>query len=199
MRAIYVSDDPDVLSVVLGTTSFTDLLDNLELLGRIGKQDERIAAQVKASRDGVADARRRTPAAHGPRRRASRRRVAVRDGRAARRRRRGSREPRRARRGAGETSHALASIEEDRDSTLAGDRGARGSRAPRSRRAIREAQRRRATPAIVAARRAAALLRWPVSGPGHERLRHALGAHARGHRHRGRLGHRRSAPRPPGR
>jgi murein DD-endopeptidase MepM/ murein hydrolase activator NlpD len=60
VRELYMTDGPDVLSFVLGTSSFTDILDNLELLGRIGKQDERIASRVKASRDGVADARRRT-------------------------------------------------------------------------------------------------------------------------------------------
>ena len=60
VRELYMTDGPDVLSFVVGTSSFTDILDNLELLGRIGRQDERIAAQVKASRDGVADARRRT-------------------------------------------------------------------------------------------------------------------------------------------
>ncbi len=49
-----MTDEPDVLSFVLGTASFTDLIDNLELLGRIGRQDERIAARVKHARDGVA-------------------------------------------------------------------------------------------------------------------------------------------------
>ncbi|HET9243189.1 MAG TPA: peptidoglycan DD-metalloendopeptidase family protein [Gaiella sp.] len=60
VRELYMTDGPDVLSFVLGTSSFTDILDNLELLGRIGRQDERIASRVKRSRDGVADARRRT-------------------------------------------------------------------------------------------------------------------------------------------
>lgn len=63
VRDIYVSDDPDILSFVLGTSSFSDLLDNLELLSRIGEQDERIVQEVTAARDGVADARRRTRAA----------------------------------------------------------------------------------------------------------------------------------------
>ena len=62
VQELYMTDGPDVLSFVLGTASFTDILDNLELLGRIGKQDERIASRVKASRDGVADARRLHPA-----------------------------------------------------------------------------------------------------------------------------------------
>lgn len=60
VRELYMTDELDALSFVLGTSSFTDIIDNLELLGRIGRQDERIAAQVRQSRDGVRDARRRT-------------------------------------------------------------------------------------------------------------------------------------------
>jgi murein DD-endopeptidase MepM/ murein hydrolase activator NlpD len=60
---LYTSDDPDVISVVLGTTSFTDLLDNVEFLNRIGEQDERIVQQVTAARDAIAQARRRTVSA----------------------------------------------------------------------------------------------------------------------------------------
>lgn len=63
VRAIYLADEPNVLSFVLGTTSFTDLIDNLELLGRIGRQDKRIVERVASARAGLADARRRTGAA----------------------------------------------------------------------------------------------------------------------------------------
>jgi murein DD-endopeptidase MepM/ murein hydrolase activator NlpD len=63
VRDLYMTDGPDTLSFVLGTASFADLLDNLELLGRIGRQDEQIAARVKHARDGLADARRRTTVA----------------------------------------------------------------------------------------------------------------------------------------
>jgi len=63
VRDLYMTDGPDTLSFVLGTASFADLLDNLELLGRIGRQDEEIAARVKRARDGLADARRRTTVA----------------------------------------------------------------------------------------------------------------------------------------
>lgn len=63
VRAIYLADEPNVLSFVLGTTSFTDLIDNLELLGRIGRQDKRIVERVASARTGLADARRRTAAA----------------------------------------------------------------------------------------------------------------------------------------
>ena len=45
-----MADDPDVVAFVLGATSFTELLDNVELLSRIGRQDERIAAAVTTAR-----------------------------------------------------------------------------------------------------------------------------------------------------
>ena len=60
VRALYMYDSPDTLAFVLGTASFAELVDNLELLGRIGRQDKRIAAQVKGARDGVREARRQT-------------------------------------------------------------------------------------------------------------------------------------------
>ena len=63
VRDLYMTDGPDTLSFVLGTASFADLIDNLDLLGRIGRQDEEIAARVKLARDGLADARRRTTVA----------------------------------------------------------------------------------------------------------------------------------------
>ena len=65
VRDLYMTDGPDALSFVLGTASFADLIDNLDLLGRIGRQDEEIAARVKLARDGLADARRRTKVARG--------------------------------------------------------------------------------------------------------------------------------------
>lgn len=46
VREIYESDSPDLIAFALGTTSFSDLLDNLELLNRIGEQDERIASNL---------------------------------------------------------------------------------------------------------------------------------------------------------
>jgi murein DD-endopeptidase MepM/ murein hydrolase activator NlpD len=60
VRELYMYDNPDMLAFVLGTASFTDLIDNLELLGRIGRQDKSIAAQVEGARDGVREARRQT-------------------------------------------------------------------------------------------------------------------------------------------
>jgi murein DD-endopeptidase MepM/ murein hydrolase activator NlpD len=60
VRYLYMTDGPDVLSFIVGTSSFTDILDNLELLSRIGRQDKRIATEVRVARDGVAEARRET-------------------------------------------------------------------------------------------------------------------------------------------
>jgi murein DD-endopeptidase MepM/ murein hydrolase activator NlpD len=52
VREIYMGDAPDLLAFVLGATTFTDLLDNVELLNDIGRQDASIAARVaKAERD----------------------------------------------------------------------------------------------------------------------------------------------------
>jgi murein DD-endopeptidase MepM/ murein hydrolase activator NlpD len=50
VRDIYESDSPDLIAFALGTTSFADLLDNLELLNRIGRQDERIASSLDHAR-----------------------------------------------------------------------------------------------------------------------------------------------------
>jgi murein DD-endopeptidase MepM/ murein hydrolase activator NlpD len=50
VRDIYESDSPDLIAFALGTTSFADLLDNLELLNRIGRQDERIASSLDRTR-----------------------------------------------------------------------------------------------------------------------------------------------------
>ena len=50
VREIYMADDPDAVAVIFGATSFTDLLDNVDLLSRIGRQDKRIAAEVTTAR-----------------------------------------------------------------------------------------------------------------------------------------------------
>lgn len=47
IREIYTSDTPDTLSFALGASSFSDLLDTIELMNRIGRQDQQIAATVK--------------------------------------------------------------------------------------------------------------------------------------------------------
>ena len=162
VRELYMTDGPDVLSFVVGTSSFTDILDNLELLGRIGRQDERIAAQVKASRDGVADARRRTRLARAQ---AARVEAAVDSATAEQR---GVVTRLVASRDAlvtaqSEKSATLASINEDRDSTLQEIQALEQQSAALAAR-IREAQQRSATPAIVPPS-GSGLLAWPVSGP----------------------------------
>lgn len=162
VRALYMTDGPDTLSFVLGTASFGDLIDNLDLLGRIGRQDERIAASVKSARDGVADARRRTSAARveaarveaavssatAEQRGIVTRLVTSRDALVAARR---------------EKSATLASIESDRESTLAEIDALEQQSAALAAR-IREAQQRASTPATVAPS-GSGMLGWPVSGP----------------------------------
>ena len=161
VRELYMTDGPDVLSFVLGTSSFTDLLDNLELLGRIGRQDERIAARVKASRDGVADARRhegracRSGAGRGVR--------GGGDRGAARRRHAARRKPGRARRGPQKKSATLASITEDRESVLA-EIDALAQQSAELAARIRQAQQESSIPAVVSPT-GSGILGWPVSGP----------------------------------
>ena len=52
VRELYMTDGPDALAFVLGTASFADLIDNVDLLNRIGRQDERIGGPI---RDGGGD------------------------------------------------------------------------------------------------------------------------------------------------
>jgi murein DD-endopeptidase MepM/ murein hydrolase activator NlpD len=70
VRQIYLEDTPDALSFVFESVSFTDLLDHVEFLSDIGRQDDRIAervgrakvklthtrAQTSRTRSGVAEA-----------------------------------------------------------------------------------------------------------------------------------------------
>src|SRR6185436_13259866 len=163
VRELYMTDGPDALAFVLGTASFADLLDNLDLLGRIGRQDERIAAQVRSARDGVADARRRTRAARveaaqvettvasatTEQRGIVTRLVASRDALVAARQ---------------EKTATLAGIRADRESTLAEIDALEDQSAALAAR-IREAQQRAATQAAVSAPARTGALAWPVSGP----------------------------------
>jgi murein DD-endopeptidase MepM/ murein hydrolase activator NlpD len=161
VRELYMTDGPDVLSFVLGTSSFVDILDNLELLGRIGRQDEQIAARVKASRDGVADARRRTrrareeaarveaavAAATDEQRGVVSRLVASRDALVAAR---------------SDKAAALASIHEDRDSVLEEINALEQQSAELAAR-IRAAQ--QASEPLIVPPSGNGMLAWPVSGP----------------------------------
>jgi murein DD-endopeptidase MepM/ murein hydrolase activator NlpD len=60
VREIYVQEEPDALAFVLEASSFTELLDNVDYLSKIGRQDERIAKQVERAKVGMAKARTET-------------------------------------------------------------------------------------------------------------------------------------------
>ena len=60
LREIYMEETPDALSFVLGVESFSDLLDQVELLNDIGRQDARIAQRVDRAARATAAARRET-------------------------------------------------------------------------------------------------------------------------------------------
>ena len=162
VRELYMTDGPDALAFVLGTASFADLIDNVDLLNRIGRQDERIAARVKASRDGVADARRRTKAARveaahveaavasatSEQQGVVSRLVASRDALVAARR---------------DKSATLASIRDDRASTLAEIDALEEQSAVLAER-IRQAQQQSSSVPVVVPS-GSGVLGWPVSGP----------------------------------
>jgi murein DD-endopeptidase MepM/ murein hydrolase activator NlpD len=57
IREIYTSDTPDALSFALGASTFSDVLDTIELMNRIGRQDQQIAATVKRTTRELAHAR----------------------------------------------------------------------------------------------------------------------------------------------
>ncbi len=58
--AIYESDDPSALDVILSSKSFTDAVQQLDYLGAIGNQDKAIARAVAQARDRARAARDRT-------------------------------------------------------------------------------------------------------------------------------------------
>lgn len=58
--SIYESDNPDTLAVVLSSSSFTDLLDQLDYLSQIAAQDRQIAREVQTARDEMRRTRERT-------------------------------------------------------------------------------------------------------------------------------------------
>jgi murein DD-endopeptidase MepM/ murein hydrolase activator NlpD len=61
--AIYQEADPTTVDVVLASRSFTDLLDQLDFLGEIGRQDQSIAQELSAAKLKMRDARAKTNAA----------------------------------------------------------------------------------------------------------------------------------------
>jgi murein DD-endopeptidase MepM/ murein hydrolase activator NlpD len=50
VRALYIDEPPDLLSFLVSATSFDDLIDNVEFMGRIGAQDKAIARQVERAK-----------------------------------------------------------------------------------------------------------------------------------------------------
>lgn len=62
VRAAYIDEPPDMLSFLVSASSFDEVVDNVELLSRIGRQDRRIARQVQRARTRTAAERRATSA-----------------------------------------------------------------------------------------------------------------------------------------
>jgi murein DD-endopeptidase MepM/ murein hydrolase activator NlpD len=60
VRAAYIDEPPDMLSFLVSASSFDEVVDNVELLNRIGRQDKRIARQVAHARTRTAVERRAT-------------------------------------------------------------------------------------------------------------------------------------------
>jgi len=60
VRAIYIEEEPDALSVLVSATTFGDLIDGYEFVSRIGRQDQRIAGQVETAKRRAAEKRRAT-------------------------------------------------------------------------------------------------------------------------------------------
>ena len=69
VREIYESDAPDLIAFALGATSFTDLMNHLDLLDRIGRQDEQVASSLAKARDELERARTATERARRERER----------------------------------------------------------------------------------------------------------------------------------
>ena len=195
VRAIYEADSPDLISFAVGATSFGELINNLELLDRIGKQDQRIAGSFDAARVG-SRARTRLDAPRPP----GGRSVGVSD-RCAHRCSAGGARPRRLAAGCArrrrEREGARLSTAPARIARRSSQRPRRSP--PRARRWLRGSRRRSAQqprrrhvcvgvdrrPAAAVTGSDALLARLRA---GHERLRPPLGQDARGHRHRRRDG-----------
>ena len=60
VRAAYIDEPPDVLAFLVSASSFDEIIDSVELLSRIGRQDQRIATQVERARADAAAERRAT-------------------------------------------------------------------------------------------------------------------------------------------
>jgi murein DD-endopeptidase MepM/ murein hydrolase activator NlpD len=60
VRAAYIDEPPDMVSFLVSASSFDEIIDSVELLSRIGRQDQRIAKQVERARTDAAAERRAT-------------------------------------------------------------------------------------------------------------------------------------------
>jgi murein DD-endopeptidase MepM/ murein hydrolase activator NlpD len=54
VRTAYMDEPPDMLSFLVSASSFDDLVDNVDFLDRIGRQDQRVAADVARARRNAA-------------------------------------------------------------------------------------------------------------------------------------------------
>jgi len=50
VRAAYIDEPPDMLSFLVSASTFDEVIDNVDLLTRIGRQDQRIARQVATAK-----------------------------------------------------------------------------------------------------------------------------------------------------
>ena len=166
VRDIYESDSPDLIAFALGTTSFADLLDNLELLNRIGRQDEQIAASLDHTRTELQQTRAATElarqgaarsealiASRTETQRATRdRMVASRDALAA---------------AESEKASALATVREDRASFVAEADGLAAQSAALAEKIAAAQRAQSAAPPVSAPAPSASSgqLGWPVAGP----------------------------------
>ena len=60
VRTAYIDEPPDMLAFLVSASSFDDLIDNVEFLTRIGRQDQRIARQVERAKTRATAERRAT-------------------------------------------------------------------------------------------------------------------------------------------
>ena len=62
VRAAYIDEPPDVISFLVSASSFDEIIDSVELVSRIGRQDQRITRQVEKARTRAAAERQATTA-----------------------------------------------------------------------------------------------------------------------------------------
>ena len=60
VRAAYIDEPPDVISFLVSASTFDEIIDSVELVSRIGRQDQRIARQVERARTRAAAERKAT-------------------------------------------------------------------------------------------------------------------------------------------